>query len=175
MLSLLAYNQLTGEVKGINDLQAEYVKTYGPGNYVPPAWITYWSFRLMVGAGGLMLVLAAYALFLGMGEMLERNPPLLKAFLFAIALPYLATTSGWVLTEIGRWPWVVFGLMKIEDAVSPTVTAGMLLVTLIGFTLVYGALMVADVYLLVKFARAGTPDIEAQPAGSPLPSVATAD
>jgi cytochrome d ubiquinol oxidase subunit I len=155
LLSLLAYNQLTGTVQGINNLQAQYQQTYGPGNYIPPVAVAYWSFRAMVGAGFLMVALAAYALFMVMGEMYETRPRILKLFLWAIALPYLANTAGWFLTELGRYPWVVFGLMKIENAVSPTVSAGSVLISLIGFTLVYGVLIVADVYLLTKFARAG--------------------
>jgi cytochrome d ubiquinol oxidase subunit I len=152
LLSLLAYNQLEGEVKGIYDLQDEYVQKYGPGNYIPPIAITYWSFRLMVGAGFVMLGLALYALFMVMGEMLESRPRALKVFPWAIALPYLATTAGWLMTELGRAPWVVFGLMKIEDAVSPTVPAGMVLASLLVFTLVYGVLIFADIYLLAKYA-----------------------
>ncbi len=153
LLSLLAYNQLDGEVKGINNLQGEYQLTYGPGNYVPPVAISYWSFRLMVGAGMLMLVAVGYALLLAMGEEVEKKPRFMKAFLWLIPLPYLATTTGWILTEVGRSPWIVFGLMKIEDAVSPNVSAGAVLFTLITFTLIYGVLMAADIYLLRKFAR----------------------
>ena len=152
-LSLLAYNQLSGEVKGINDLQAEYVQKYGPGDYVPPAWIMYWSFRAMVGAGFLMLALAAYALFLTMGEMLDKPRRLFKLFPFAIALPYIATSTGWLMAEIGRFPWIVFGLMKMENGVSASVTPGMVLTSLLLFTVVYAALIVADVYLMFKFAR----------------------
>ncbi len=154
-LSLLAYNQLNGQVKGINDLQSEYVQKYGAGDYVPPAWMVYWSFRAMVGAGFLMLALAAYALFLTMGEMLEKPPRILRFLPFAIALPYLATSTGWIMTEIGRFPWIVFGLMKVENGVSVSVPAGFVLISLVLFTVVYGILMVADIYLLQKFARAG--------------------
>jgi cytochrome d ubiquinol oxidase subunit I len=155
LLSLLAYNQLTGTVEGINNLQAQYQQTYGPGNYIPPVAVAYWSFRGMVGAGFLMVALAGYALFIVMGDMYEIRPRVLKLFMWAIALPYLANTAGWLLTELGRYPWVVFGLMKIENAVSPTVSAGSVLISLIGFTLVYGVLMVADIYLLAKYAKAG--------------------
>jgi len=109
----------------------------------------------MVGAGFTMLVFAAYALLLVMGEQLNDAPRLLAVFPWLIFLPYLANTTGWLLTELGRAPWAVYGLMKIEDAVSTTVSSGMVWVTLIGFTLVYGLLMVADVYLLQKFARYG--------------------
>jgi cytochrome d ubiquinol oxidase subunit I len=177
LLSLLAYNQLTGKVQGINELQAQYEAQYGPGNYVPPAWATYWSFRLMVGAGTVMLLLAAYGVFLAMGELLEapRKPRFFKLYVYAMLLPYLATTAGWMLTELGRYPWVVFGLMKIEDAVSPNVSVGMLLVTLIGFTLVYGVLMAADLYLLAKAARAGAGALEPPATAPALPNLVGAD
>ena len=177
MLSLLAYNQLNGRVQGMNELQAQYEQTYGPGNYIPPAWATYWSFRLMVGAGTLMLVLAAYGLFLSMAELLEgpRKPRFFGLFVYAALLPYLATTAGWLMTELGRYPWVVFGLMKLEDGVSLNVTPGMLLITLLGFTLVYGVLMAADVYLLLKFARGGAPALETATAAPALPQFAGAD
>ncbi len=155
LLSLLAYNQLSGEVQGINDLQTQYQSTFGPGNYIPPVAVIYWSFRIMVGAGFGMAALGLYALFMVMGEMFENRPKVLKLFLFAMALPYLANTFGWLMTELGRAPWAVFGLIKLEDAVSPTVTGASVLISLIGFTLVYGALMVADVYLLTKYAKAG--------------------
>ena len=162
LLSLLSYNQLTGTVKGINDLQAEYQAKYGPGDYVPPTPVVYWSFRAMVGAGFLMLLLAAYAAFMSMGEMLGVRSRVMALLPFAILLPYLANSSGWLMTEMGRAPWIVFGLMKIENAVSPNVGAGAVLLSLVGFTLVYGALMVADIYLLAKFAR--QPALAAQPA-----------
>lgn len=160
LLSLLALNQLSGTVQGINDLQAQYEEQYGPGNYVPPVAISYWSFRIMVGAGMVMLLAAFYALFLTMGEeLLERPPRLLRYFPLLIALPYLANTFGWLLTELGRAPWVVYGLMTIEQGISINVGVGMLLTTLIGFTLIYGTLMAADIYLLAKYARKDSGDL----------------
>lgn len=155
LLSLLSYNQLSGQVKGMNELQAEYEAQYGPGNYIPPAVIPYWSFRAMVGAGFVMVALAIYALFIVMGEMFERRTLALKILIWAIALPYIANTAGWLLTEVGRFPWVVFGLVKLEEGVSATVSSGMLLLSLIGYVLVYGVLIVATVYLLRKYAIAG--------------------
>lgn len=172
LLSLLAYNQLDGVVRGIYNLQEEYELKYGVGNYIPPVAVTYWSFRLMVGAGFLMLALALYALFNVMGGMFENRRRVLKLFTWAIALPYIANTTGWMMAELGRVPWVVYGVMKIEDAVSPTVSAGAVLATLIGFTLVYAVLIVADVYLLAKYARAvpgGTPTSSEE--GEPMPSL----
>jgi cytochrome d ubiquinol oxidase subunit I len=155
LLSFLAYNRFTGEVKGITNLQAEYEARYGPGDYVPPVKWTYWNFRAMVGAGFVMLLLGAWALATMLTGSFERSPRLLALLVPAIALPYIANSTGWIFTEIGRQPWIVFGLMRVESAVSPTVTAGEVLFSLIGFTLLYGVLMAADVYLLQKYARAG--------------------
>jgi len=155
LLSFLAYNRFSGEVRGIKDLQAEYEARYGPGDYVPPVKWTYWTFRAMVGAGMAMLLLGGWALLAVLRESFERSPRLLALLVPAIALPYLANSTGWIFTEIGRQPWIVFGLMRVETAVSPAVTAGEVLFSLVGFTVLYGVLMVADVYLLQKYARAG--------------------
>src|SRR5271157_488810 len=155
LLSLLAYNRLSGKVMGIKELQAQYQSTYGPGNYIPPVAVSYWTFRLMVGAGFLMFFIVAFSLLqIMLHKPLERFK-LFKYFPLVIGLPYLANTCGWLMTELGRQPWVVYGLMKTSDAVSPVISTGMVLISLIGFVLIYGLLMVADVYLLVKYAKAG--------------------
>jgi len=155
LLSFLAHNRFDGEVRGIRDIQAEYEARYGPGDYVPPVKWSYWNFRAMVGAGTLMLLLAAWALLATLKGNFEGSPRLLALLVPAIVLPYVANASGWIFTEIGRVPWIVFGVMKIEDGVSPNVTAGEVLFTLVGFTVLYGALMVANIYLLNKYAKAG--------------------
>jgi cytochrome d ubiquinol oxidase subunit I len=152
-LSFLAYNRFAGEVKGIKHLQAEYEQRYGPGNYVPPVAISYWTFRLMIGAGFLMLLLALFGLYLILSEKYGRQRLYLRLLIWAIALPYIANSSGWLFTEIARQPWIVFGLQKTADAVSPNVSGGMVFLSFIGFTLLYGALMVADIYLLAKYAK----------------------
>lgn len=172
LLSLLALDQLYGEVQGINNLQAEYEETYGPGDYVPPVFITYWSFRVMVGAGVVMLLAIAYGLLLLMGEQLEDLPRLARAFVWIIPLPYIANTAGWILTEFGRVPWIVFGLMKIADGISISVPSWSVALTLVGYTLIYAALIVADVYLLVKFIRLGdTEETNPEPEGVPAVSL----
>ncbi len=153
-LSLLAYNRLEGEVKGIFNLQAEYTKQYGPGDYIPPVAITYWSFRYMVGAGFAMLFLALYGLYLMANKQVETKPWFLRVLVGAVLLPYVANTTGWLMTELGRQPWIVFGLQQTANAVSPTVAAPAVLISLLLFTVTYGALMAADVYLLVKAAKA---------------------
>ena len=158
-LSILAYNRPEGEVKGIIDLQNEDVAKYGPGYYAPSIITMYWSFRIMVGLGFLMLLLA----FIGLYPTLRHRPisksRFIKVFPYAIALPYLANTVGWIFTEMGRQPWIVYGLLKTQDAFSTNLTPGMVLTTLITFGLVYALLIVADVYLLVKYARKG-PEVE---------------
>lgn len=153
LLSLLAFNQIDRTVEGIYELQAQYEQTYGPGNYIPPVALTYWSFRIMVGAGFLMIALAGYAVFKVMGESFDISRRWARIPLFALALPYIANTFGWIMTEVGRTPWAVYGLLKLEDSVSPNVSSGMMLASLIVFALVYGVLMGVDVYLLKKFAN----------------------
>jgi cytochrome d ubiquinol oxidase subunit I len=154
VLSLLAYNQLAGEVKGINELQTMYQKQYGAGDYAPPIPLIYWTFRAMVGAGTLMILLALVGLYLALKNQMDQAPWYLRWLPYALFLPYIANTAGWLMTELGRQPWIVFGLMKTETAVSTTVPAGMVLASLALYTLLYGVLMAADVYLLVKFAQA---------------------
>jgi cytochrome d ubiquinol oxidase subunit I len=158
LLSFLAYNRFEGEVQGINQLQAAYEQQYGPGDYVPPVKWVYWTFRIMVGAGMVMLLLAAWATWAVLRERFEQQRLLLRLLPWAIGLPYLANSAGWIFTEMGRQPWIVFGLQKTADAVSPTVGAGQVLTSLVGFALVYGVLMAADVYLLRKFADADLAD-----------------
>ena len=157
LLSFLAYNRFSGEVHGIKDLQQEYQRTYGPGNYVPPVAVSYWTFRIMAGAGFVMLALCVWGLWVTSRGRTLDSPLLLRLSLWGIALPYLANSAGWVFTEIARQPWIVFGLQRTEDAVSPTVGAGMILFSLIAFTLLYGVLMGVDVFLLKKFATKGIP------------------
>jgi len=152
-LSLLAYNRFDGEVKGIKDIQGEYEVLYGPGNYIPPVTISYWSFRAMVGVGSLMLLLAFYALFLVLTDRLPKAGRFLRWMPYAIALPIIGTSTGWIFTEVARQPWIVFGIMRTEDGVSPNVSVGMLLTSLIVYTLLYGVLIVVDVYLLAKYAK----------------------
>ncbi len=170
LLSFLAFNRFSGEVRGINDLQREYQITYGPGDYVPPVAISYWTFRIMVGAGMAMFALAAFGLWTAARKGVPENSLYLKLMFWAIALPYIANSAGWIFTEVGRQPWIVFGLQKTADAVSTSVGVGEVMFSLIAFTLVYGVLMVADVVLLRKFAGAGVPDDDAT-AAAPVGAV----
>jgi cytochrome d ubiquinol oxidase subunit I len=155
MMSLLACNNLDCEIQGIKNLQAEYEQTYGPGDYVPPVAVSYWAFRIMMAPGLLMILFALVGLFLVLKGWIDRYPWFLRLLLLSIPLPYIATTAGWVLAEVGRQPWIVFGLMRTEDGVSAGVTGGTVLFSLLAFLLIYALLMIADVYLLSKYARRG--------------------
>lgn len=160
-LSLLSYNRLTGEVKGINELQAASETVYGPGNYVPVIAPTYWAFRIMVGIGLLLILLALYGVIRSTQNKLTEKTWVLGLFPYALFLPYVANSLGWILTEMGRQPWIVYGLMRTTDALSPSLTKGMVITSLIGFSLVYGLLMAVDIYLLSKYARAGVAEAPA--------------
>jgi cytochrome d ubiquinol oxidase subunit I len=155
VMSLLTCNNLDCEVRGMDDLQAEFEKAHGPGNYVPPIPISYWSFRAMMTAGLLMILLALLALYLVLKDKLDPVPKFLRLLLWAIPLPYLANTTGWILAEVGRQPWIVYELMLTQDGVSPGVATGTVLFSLLVFALLYGALMVADIYLLAKVVGKG--------------------
>ncbi|MGZ9163641.1 MAG: cytochrome ubiquinol oxidase subunit I [Anaerolineales bacterium] len=154
VLSFLACNNFNCEVRGVNDIQAEYETTYGPGDYIPLMVVTYWTFRIMMSFGFIMMAATAFLVFANLhgditnAKWLKWVPPLLM-------LPYLANASGWILTEMGRQPWIVYGLLRVEDAVSPNLTTLDLLISLIGYTLVYGSLAVSMVYLMKKYAVAG--------------------
>ena len=149
-LSFMMHNSFTGEVKGIHELQAEMVAEHGEGNYIPPVTVCFWAFRVMVGAGGLMILFALAAMVLNKSGKLTNNRLLLKLLGLGIALPYLANSAGWILAEMGRQPWIVYGLQTVYEGVSKSVSGTEVLISLIGFALVYTVLAVVDVYLLAK-------------------------
>ena len=133
---------------------------------MPPVAISYWSFRIMVGAAFFMLLIAGISLYFMLRNRIEQAIPLLKLLPFLIALPYLANTAGWLLTELGRQPWIVFGLQLTADGVSNTVGAGMVAASLLVYSLVYLALIGATIYLLAKYARfdQAEPELDLLPA-----------
>jgi len=169
LLSFLVYDEFEGLVPGMNDLneiyQVQYADQYGPdADYIPPmVWLIYWSFRAMVGFGFLMAFIVLVGLFLWWRGRLDKTRWFLYMLPFLIILPYVANATGWMVTEVGRQPWIVHGLMRIEDAVSPNLTAFDLAITLVGFVLVYGLLTVADFYLLWRYGSGGASDTEVLP------------
>lgn len=155
LLSLMSYNQLGRQVEGINDLQEEMAATYGEGNYIPPVATTFYSFRFMILAGLLMLVLAICGAVWSRQDQFVRRSTYLRLLLPAIFLPYIANAAGWLMAEIGRQPWIVYGLQTVDEGVSTVVSAPAVLFTLLGFTAIYAILAVFDVYLLARYAKKG--------------------
>jgi cytochrome bd ubiquinol oxidase subunit I len=162
-LSFLATNSLDGEVRGINDIQAEYERTYGAGDYTPMVGVTYWSFRLMIGFGMLAGLIALVWTCALRGGRTPTNPWLYRIGFWALPLPFLANTTGWIFTEVGRQPWTVFGVLFTADADSPTVSAWQVATSLGIYTVIYAVLAVIEVRLLVKYVRAGLPEISPAP------------
>jgi cytochrome d ubiquinol oxidase subunit I len=164
LLSFLGTGSFDGEVRGINDLREEYIETYGQdpgaayytaGDYVPIVPVTYWSFRFMIGLG--MAAAAGAALVLWLTR--RGRVPGARWFPWvALSLPVLsvaANSFGWIFTEMGRQPWVVFGLMTTENAVSPGVSVFEAATSLVVLTLLYAVLAVVELGLLITYARKG--------------------
>jgi cytochrome d ubiquinol oxidase subunit I len=151
--SFLACNNFQCEVRGVDDIQAEYAGKYGPGDYIPLMVVTYWGFRFMMTVGFAMIALSAYFLW-ALSHGIERAH-WLKWVPWVILLPYIGNTTGWMITEMGRQPWIVQGLLTVKDGISPNLTTTDLLISLIGFVLLYGILAATDVYLMKKYAIAG--------------------
>lgn len=156
VLSFLATGDFKATVKGVNDLQAEYVKKYGPGNYTPNIPLAYWSFRLMIGFGAIAFFFALFALWrTRKGGELPKSKWFLRSMIAMPLIPLAAISFGWIFTETARQPWAVFGLIKTEDGVSAVVSAGSILFTMIVFTLLYGFLAVIEVGLTLKVIKNG--------------------
>ncbi|MDX6316093.1 MAG: cytochrome bd ubiquinol oxidase subunit [Streptomyces sp.] len=184
LLSFLAADDFSSYVPGINDVNKAEQATYGPGDYRPNIPTAYWGFRWMIGFGMTSFAVGLAGLWLtrrklwlapehrtGDDEpphlMLTKNRrlgPTLSTWYWRIGLltmgfPLIANSWGWIFTETGRQPWVVYGLLKTSDAVSPTVSTGEVLTSLIVFTALYGILAVVEVKLLVKYVKAGPPEL----------------
>ena len=152
ILSVLATNTWSGKVDGIHQLQAQATKKYGAGSYVPVIWVLYWTFRIMVGLGVLLLALGAIGLWLMRKRRLERSTWFLRFATWMILAPFLANSAGWIFTEIGRQPWVVYGLLKTSNAVS-LIAPGYVATSLIGFTAIYTLLAVVEIGLMIRLAK----------------------
>jgi cytochrome d ubiquinol oxidase subunit I len=155
LLSFLADGTWNGSVQGLNSLQSQYQKKYGPGNYIPDVFIQYWSMRVMAYLGSLIALLAVWGGWLLHRGTLDRSKWFLRCSLWAVVTPFLMNTAGWLLTESGRQPWIVQGLMKTVNANSPSVTTTDIWISLIAFVLIYIALGAADLLLMLRYARKG--------------------
>lgn len=152
LLSFMTYSQPYGEIKGINQLKVEFEETYGPGDYVPPVALNYWAFRFMVGLGFLMILLAALGVIWHREP--DQHPRYLRLMMPAGLAPIAAATLGWLLTETGRWPWIVYGLQRVADGISPNVPAWNITFSLLALTALYGVIIVVGVRLALKYGKA---------------------
>ena len=144
--SYLAYRDFNAEIKGLKAF---------PAKDRPPVMEVFLSFRLMVMLGTLFLTLSAIAFYLSWKDRLEVNPLFLRIMLYTIPLPYLAAQLGWIVAEVGRQPWIVYGVLRTSEAVSRQIEPVQVLTSLIGFGLFYSFLGIMDFYLLAKYARKG--------------------
>jgi cytochrome d ubiquinol oxidase subunit I len=159
LLSFLACGDFSCEVEGINDIQAQQEYQFGPGDYSPNLPVTYWTFRLMIGLGMLAAAAAAWFLF----SMRKGRRPGRGTLAIAILLPFLplvANSVAWIFTEVGRQPFIVYGLMFTENGVSPSNGVGVVLLTLVGFTIVYGILAIVEAGLLLRRIGRGLPSAD---------------
>ncbi len=160
-------------VEGINDLQAQYEEKFGPGEYAPYVPLIFWAFRAMIGLGLLGVLFAMFALWVTRKERVPSQRIIMLTSTVAVLVPLIGISAGWIFTEMGRQPWIVYGLMKTEAGVSPTLTVFQVATSLIVFTLLYGALAVIEVGLLIRAVKIGPPEtvelIDADEANSGRP------
>jgi cytochrome d ubiquinol oxidase subunit I len=172
LLSLLATNHWNGKVIGLSPLQAQYTSQFGPGNYVPNVFIQYWGMRTMAYLGVLTLLICLWGLFLAYRKSLATSRFFLWVAVWSAVLPFLMNTAGWFLTESGRQPWIVQGLMLTRNGISPTVGVTWLWISLVFFVLLYGTLGTVDFLLMLRYSRKQLPPgLAPADAGKPLPAV----
>jgi cytochrome d ubiquinol oxidase subunit I len=160
LLSYLGHGDFNAEVEGINDLQAEYEAEFGAGeNYKPIIPITYWTFRLMIATGVIAGLVGAWFLWLTRKGRAPTSRWALRAAIVLPLLPLAANAFGWIFTEMGRQPWLVFSLMPTAAGVSPGTTAGEVITSMSVLTVVYAVLAVIEVGLLIMVIRSGLPDV----------------
>jgi cytochrome bd ubiquinol oxidase subunit I len=157
LLSLLATNHWNGKVIGMNPLQAQYSKQFGAGYYVPNVFIQYWSMRTMAYLGVVVLLIALWGLVLIRRDRLATSRMFLWVAVWGVVLPFLMNTAGWLLTESGRQPWIVQGIMLTKNGISPTVSTTWLWISVLAFVALYGTLGTVDLLLMLKYSRKELP------------------
>ncbi|WP_017941731.1 MULTISPECIES: cytochrome ubiquinol oxidase subunit I [unclassified Thioalkalivibrio] len=146
MASFILTHEMDGEVPGLLEVPAEER---------PPVGITFWSFRVMVAIGMVMILFALAGAWLRFRRRMYASPLFLKGLAWMIPAPFLAVVAGWFVTETGRAPWLVYGVMNHAEGITPALTGGMALFTLIGYVAVYAAVFTGGVYYLVRIVRQG--------------------
>jgi cytochrome bd ubiquinol oxidase subunit I len=169
LLSFLATGSFDSEVQGLNDLQKQYQRQYGRGDYIPQVAVAYWAMRTMAYLGTLIFIVAALGAFLYWKRRLERTRWFNWVAVVTIAFPFGAALAGWVLTEMGRQPWIVQGLLRTADANSPTVSTWWIGLSLGVFIGLYAVLGVLDFILMRRYARLDPADPEPGPDEAPQP------
>jgi cytochrome bd ubiquinol oxidase subunit I len=165
LLSLLATNSWNGQVQGLNDVNAQYQQQYGAGDYVPNVFIQYWSMRVMAYTAGLLFLLGLWGGWLLWRRRLDGSRWFLRIAIWAAIAPLVINTAGWMLTENGRQPWIVQGLMRTSNGVSPSVNTATVATSILAFFLLYAVLAVVAWGLMVRYARRGLEPVEPVPAG----------
>lgn len=146
MLSFLAFGSGNAVVPGL--------KSFPPDDR-PPVIPVFLSFRAMLGFGLLFLLLTLICFIIAVRDRTEENRFFLRLMIYAIPLPFIAAELGWIVAEVGRQPWIVYGVLKTSDAVSKSITSSQVLGSLIGFVLLYGLLAFADIFMLAHYSRKG--------------------
>jgi len=170
LLSLLATNHWNGKVIGLTPLQHQYTAKYGPGYYVPNVFIQYWSMRVMAYLAIVITLVALWGLWLNRRHKLATARRFLWAAQWMVILPFLMNTAGWLLTESGRQPWIVQGIMLTKNGLSPSVSATELWISVLGFFVLYGTLGTIDLILMLRYSRKELPPTPAQ-ADQPVPAM----
>jgi cytochrome d ubiquinol oxidase subunit I len=161
LLSFLATNDINGTVVGMNENQANEAAQFGPGDYMPNIRMSYISMRVMAYLGSLSAALAAWgAWLLWRRRTLAGSRWFQRAAILGIALPFLSAFAGWVLTEAGRQPWVVWGLLKTENANSPSVGTASVVSSLAVLITLYIGLGVLDFVLMRRHAQLDPPELQ---------------
>jgi cytochrome bd ubiquinol oxidase subunit I len=172
LLSLLATNHWNGKVIGMNPLQAQYAAKYGPGYYVPNVFIQYWGMRVMAYLAIVVTLVGLWGLWLARRKKLAASRRFLWTAQWMVILPFLINTAGWLLTESGRQPWIVQGIMLTKNGLSPSVSTADLWISVIAFAVLYGSLGTVDLILMLRYSRKQLAPAPAQAAeGEPIPAM----
>jgi cytochrome d ubiquinol oxidase subunit I len=175
LLSFLATGSFNGQVQGMNPLQKQYEKKYrdigGAGaSYIPPVRTVYISMRVMAYLGTLVFLIAAVGGFFYWRRSLERHRWFLWTAVVNMFFPFFAAIAGWCLTEFGRQPWIVNGLLETSGANSPSVNTTWIGISLGVFVTLYILLLVLDIWLMRRYAGR-EPSVEPESGGETLPAV----
>ena len=172
LLSLLATNHWNGQVVGLTPLQDQYAAQYGPGNYVPNVFIQYWGMRVMAYAGVLVFLISLWGLWLIRRKKLATSRLFLWVAVWAVVLPFLMNTAGWLLTESGRQPWIVQGIMLTKNGISTPLSTTWIAISLGAFVLVYAVIATVNLLLMLKYSRKQLPPPRTEAdADAPVPAV----